>query len=119
MFVFTVMVTFTLSKATKIAAEGERFAIFTLGRFHSYAGPGLVMIIPYTQQAITLKIGDLGQLKSREFATFGNVNIPVTDTASLNIGQAVRIDGFDGVQPRLVASAVRPMNHCPKCGHEY
>lgn len=79
----------------------------------------MVAIMPFTQRAITLKIGDLGLLNSREIATFGNVNIPVTDTDSIDIGQSVRIDGFDGVRPRLAASATRPKNHCPKCGHEY
>jgi len=112
-------VTVTLVQSVKIAGEGERFAIFTLGKFHSFAGPGLIMIVPFTQQAMKLKVGDLGLLISREFATFNSVNIPATNTESIIMGQAVRIDGFDDTEPRLVASSVRPMNHCPKCGHEF
>ena len=116
---FTAIVTIILIKAAKIAAESERFAIFTLGRFDRYLGPGLVIIVPFTQLAVKLKVGDLGVLVSREFATFGEFDIPVKNTDSIRIGQAVRIDGFDDVEPRLVASSTRPMNQCPNCGHEY
>ena len=116
---FTIVVMIVLTKSLKIAAEGERFAIFTLGRFHSYAGPGLIVIIPFTQQVMRLKVGDIGSLISREFAAFDNVNIPVSGTESIGIGQAVRIDGFDDTEPRLVPSSIRSSNHCPKCGHEF
>ena len=115
----TIVVMIVMIKSLKIAAEGERFAIFTLGRFHSYAGPGLVLIIPFTQQVLRLKVGDTGQLTSREFATFGNVNIPVSGTDSIDVGQAVRIDGFNDKGPCLVASFASPTNRCPNCGHEY
>lgn len=106
-------------KSLKIAAESERFAVFMLGRFQRYLGPGLVIILPFTQQAVRLKVGDVGRLVSREFASFGDVDVPVKNTESINIGHGVRIDGFDGAEPKLVASSARTMNYCPNCGHEY
>lgn len=117
--IFFVVLIVMFSSSLKIVGEGERLAIFALGRFHSYRGPGLVLVIPFVQQVTKLKIGETGLLINKELAKFGEVDIPVTNTESMNIGQTVRIDGFDDAKPRLVASADRPANHCPKCGHEY
>jgi len=114
-----VIVMIIVVKAAKIAAESERFAIFSLGRFHSYAGPGLVIISPFIQQVVKLKVGDQGVLISGEFASFGDVDLPVRNAESIRVGQAVRIDGFDDAEPQLVAVSASPLNHCPKCGHEY
>ncbi len=110
---------FGLMGAFRIANESERFAVFVLGRFHSYKGPGLVIISPSITKVARLKIGDIGTLTSSEFARFGEIDIPVSNTDSLKQGQAVRIDGFDGVEPRLVASSIPAKTMCPKCGHSF
>ena len=39
-----------LTAAVKILREYERGVIFTLGRFTSVKGPGLILLIPYIQQ---------------------------------------------------------------------
>jgi len=117
--ILTLLVTVILYQSLKIAGESERFAVFVLGRFQAYKGPGLVLVIPHTQQAHRLRIGDVGTLTSYEFARFGDVDIPVRNVRSLRRGQAVRIDGFDGVEPRLVASSVAATTTCPNCGHEF
>ncbi|MGB5331692.1 MAG: hypothetical protein WBN05_04045, partial [Woeseiaceae bacterium] len=74
---------------------------------------------PYTQQVHKLKVGDIGVLTSSEFARFGTVDIPISKVGSLRQGQAVRIDGFDGVEPRLVASTIPAKTICPNCGHNF
>jgi len=114
-----VVVTVILMNAIKIANENERFAVFILGRFQAFKGPGLILITPYTQQVQRLKVGDIGVLTGPEFARFDTVDIPVSNVASLRQGQAVRIDGFDGVEPRLVASSVPGKTICPNCGHNF
>ena len=114
-----VVVTVFLMNSIKIANESERFAVFFLGRFQAFKGPGLILITPYTQQVHRLKVGDIGVLTSSEFARFDAVDIPVSNVASLRQGQPVRIDGFDGVEPRLVASSVPAKTICPNCGHNF
>jgi len=109
----------TLASSIRIAGESERFAVFILGRFQAFKGPGLVLIAPYTQQAHRLRVGDIGVLKSSEFSCFGDIDIPTANTGSLTVGQAVRIDGFDGAEPRIVASSTSPNVVCPKCGHHF
>ncbi len=117
--VLTIFVIVVLYRTIRIAAEGERFAVFLLGRFQTFKGPGLVIVLPGPQQAHRLRVGDIGVLTSSEFARFGEVDIPVRNTGSLRQGQAVRIDGFDGVEPRLAASSVPAETICPNCGHQF
>ena len=116
---FFVVFTIFLMNSIKIAHESERFAVFILGRFQAFRGPGLILITPYTQQAHRLKVGDIGVLSSLEFARFHSVDIPVSNVESLRPGQSVRIDGFDGVEPRLVASSIPAKTIRPNCGHNF
>lgn len=108
-----------ITMSLKIAREDERFAVFTLGRFAGFSGPGLVVAAPFVTQLCVLKVGDLGVMTGAEFAKFGDTDIPVKNTHSLRTGQAVCIDGFDGTEPRIVSSSARPMNQCPNCGHQF
>lgn len=117
--VLSIVVIVVLYNSIRIAGESERFAVFILGRFQAFKGPGLVLITPYTQQVHRLKVGDIGVLSSSEFARFGTVDIPVSNVESLRQGQAVRIDGFDGVDPILVESSVPAKTICPNCGHNF
>ena len=103
----------------KIANEDERLAVFSMGRFLAYKGPGLVLVMPFMQQVHKIRLGDIGVLTSRDFATFDNVAIPVNNTNGLREGEAVRISDFDGFEPRLVASSVPAPTMCPKCGHKF
>ena len=112
-------VMFVLMKGTHIAGESERFAVFKLGRFENYQGPGLIIIVPFITQVIRLKVGDIGELSSSEFATFSKTQVPVEGTESLKVGTRVQISGFEDSGPRLVPALISQTNRCPKCGHEY
>ncbi|MDH3614535.1 MAG: hypothetical protein OEU90_07160 [Gammaproteobacteria bacterium] len=102
----------------KIAQEDERFATFVLGRFAGYKGPGLILTAT-PMRVHRLKVGDLGVLTSPEFAEFGKVSVPVRNTGQLNVGDSIRIAGFEENWPLLVSSSVRPTQHCPQCGHQF
>ena len=112
------LVTIVLAKSIKVAHESERFAIFLMGRFVGYKGPGLV-IKTHNMRAIRLKVGDIGTLISHEFAKFDDTDIPVSRVNLLQVGDPVRIDGFDDDGPRLVKSSVPPKTRCPNCGQEF
>ena len=68
---------------------------------------------------IRLKVGEVGVVKSSEFATFNDVDIPMPGLEAFRAGDSVRIDGFDGTQPRLASSNVRATTICPNCGHQF
>ncbi len=90
-----------VQKSVHIAAETERFAVVTLGRFNGYRGPGPIMIWPFVTQAFRLKIGDTGTLISSECASFGKVELPVTGLSSIKVGATIEITGFDDDGPRF------------------
>ena len=117
--ILTLVLIIVLASSLKIAGESERFAVFILGRFQAFKGPGLILIAPFTQKVHRLRVGDIGLLKSSEFASFGDVDIPISNVDSLRQGQAVRIDSFDGAEPRIVASSTPPKTLCPNCGHQF
>lgn len=99
-------VVFLLQKSAHIAAETERFAVVTLGRFAGYRGPGLVMIWPIVTRVFRLKIGDTGSLISPEAATFANIEIPVSGASSIKVGSAIEITGFDDDGPLITLAVI-------------
>ena len=101
-----------------IADEDERFAVFVLGRFGGFKGPGLVLKT-HVQKLHRLKVGDVGTLISPEFVRFGEANVPLGDAAGFRVGDTVQISGFDEESLRLVRSSLPPKHKCPNCGHEY
>src|SRR5690606_39337858 len=47
-----VIVAAIIASAIRILREYERGVVFTLGRFTSVKGPGLILLIPYVQQMV-------------------------------------------------------------------
>jgi len=117
--IIIVLIIFISASSLKIAQENERFAVFVMGRFGGFEGPGLVFAAPMIKRLVRLSVGDIGTLTSEEFASFGDVEVPVKNSASVRVGASVRIDGFDENGPRLAASAERLEQICPNCGHQY
>ncbi len=54
-----VLVLLFLTAAIKILREYERGVVFTLGRFTSVKGPGLILLIPYVQQMVRIDLRTL------------------------------------------------------------
>ena len=105
-------------KSIRIANENERFAVFMLGRFWKFKGPGLVFKAN-TMKLVRLRIGDLGVVTGPEFVRFGESDVPVSQASEFRIGDSVRILSFGENGPFLTRSDETPVQRCPKCGHEY
>ncbi len=54
--VLIILILSFLASAIKILREYERGVVFTLGRFTSVKGPGLIIIIPYIQQVVKVDL---------------------------------------------------------------
>ena len=67
--VVVVLITAVLYSSIKIAQENERFAVFIIGRFAGFKGPGIVLNTS-ASKLVRLKVGDFGTLTSHEFASF-------------------------------------------------
>ncbi len=112
------VVVIVLYQSIAIAAENERFAMFLLGRFQAFKGPGLVFKTTL-QKAIRLAVGDVGEVTSSEFIRFGGAEIPVAGASSFKVGDAVRIDSFGEGGPLVSQSSIPPERMCPQCGHRF
>ncbi len=102
-WILLILAIVVLYSSIAIAQESERFAVFMMGRFVRYKGPGLVLKTA-TTRLVRLKVGDIGTLTSHEFAKFGDVDIPVTNVGSIETGDPVRVDGFDGRESPMFVS---------------
>ena len=118
-FVIALILIATLSSSLRIASENERLALFSMGRFEGFAGPGLIMLTPFATRIVRLKIGDIGRVAGDLFVQFNGVDIPIDSASSFDSGASVRISAFDDNGPVLVASNVPASQICPKCGHQF
>jgi len=112
------LVTIIAYSSIRIANENERFAVFVMGRFWKFKGPGLVFKAA-TMKLIRLKIGDIGVVTGPEFVKFGESDIPASQASEFGIGDAVSILSFGEDGPFLARSDRAPKQRCPNCGHEY
>lgn len=53
---FAFLVIFFLATSLRVMREYERAVIYTLGRFTSVKGPGLIILIPIVQQSVTVDL---------------------------------------------------------------
>ncbi len=54
--IILIVVLLFLFSAIKILKEYERAVLFTLGRFWKVKGPGLVLVVPFVQQAVKIQL---------------------------------------------------------------
>src|SRR3546814_16368049 len=68
-----------LFNALKILREYQRGVVFTLGRFTSVKGPGLVFIIPVVQQMVRVDLRVVTMdVPSQDVISRANVSVKVT-----------------------------------------
>ena len=105
-------------RSFKIANESERFAVFLMGRFYRFKGPGLVFKTN-DMKLVRLRVGDLGVVTGAEFVRFGESDVPVAQASEFRVGDKVRIVSFGDAGPFLSRSDEATIQRCPNCGHEF
>ena len=115
-----VVVTAFLASKLKIIPEGQRRAVYALGKFAGFKGPGLVFKWSGGEtEWKPVAVGDRGELLDSGLAEFGETKIPVTLEGEARIGELVRIRAFD--EDKVIV--IRDHNQsrvfrCERCGHE-
>lgn len=115
-----VVVTAFLASKLKIIPEGQRRAVYALGKFAGFKGPGLVFKWSGGEtEWKPVAVGDRGELLDSGLAEFGETKIPVTLEGEARIGELVRIRAFD--EDKVIV--IRDQNQsrvfrCERCGHE-
>ncbi len=72
------LIAFLLFTAVRVLREYERGVVFTLGRFTSVKGPGLIILIPIVQQMVKLDLRTVVMdVPSQDLITRDNVSVKV------------------------------------------
>ena len=101
----------------RIANENERFAMYAMGRFAGFKGPGLVMKMPGGGTAfVRVALGADGDVQSNELVVVAGHAMPYASKGSVRVGAKIRIVGFTPTAVQVEAS--QQFVVCAKCGHK-
>ena len=101
-----------LAAAIKILREYERGVVFTLGRFTSVKGPGLIIIIPYIQQVVRvdLRVRVL-DVPSQDVISKDNVSVRVNAVIYMRIvdpeKSTIQVENFMQATSELSQTTLR------------
>jgi regulator of protease activity HflC (stomatin/prohibitin superfamily) len=101
-----------LASAIKILREYERGVVFTLGRFTSVKGPGLIVIIPYVQQVVRvdLRVRVL-DVPSQDVISKDNVSVRVNAVIYMRIvdpeKSTIQVENFMQATSELSQTTLR------------
>jgi regulator of protease activity HflC (stomatin/prohibitin superfamily) len=77
-FAAAVLAVALLAASVRILREYERGVVFFLGRFHSVKGPGLILIIPFVQQMVSVDLRTrVFDVPSQDVISRDNVSVQV------------------------------------------
>jgi len=106
-----------LAMALRIANEHERFAVFALGRFVGFKGPGLVLRFPGSAYDFhRVALGAEGEVQSNELVLIANRTVPFTAKKPVRSGSKVRVCGFNDA--RVEIEPLQQVVVCEQCGHK-
>jgi hypothetical protein len=104
----------------KVLRDQERFAVFILGRFKKFKGPGLLFKWPNgLPKWIKVSIGDRGEVLKPDWVRISDTNLPFEHDGSIQVGNFVRIMGF--TEEKLIVAYDNNQERsmiCKNCGHE-
>jgi regulator of protease activity HflC (stomatin/prohibitin superfamily) len=101
-----------LFAAIKILNEYERGVVFTLGRFTRVAGPGLVLVVPFVQQAVRTDLRTIVEdVPSQDVISRDNVSVKVNAVIYFRIVDAERaiinVENFRVAVSQLAQTTLR------------
>ncbi len=106
-----------LAMSIRVAKENERFAVFLLGRFAGFKGPGLVLKMPGgSSKFARIALGSQGEIQSNELALFEGNAMPYKAVTSVRAGAKVRVTGFE--KAAVQVESLQQFVVCEKCGHK-
>lgn len=103
MFIFT---------SIKILREYERAVIFTLGRFWKVKGPGLIILIPFVQQAVKVELRTIVMdVPSQDVISKDNVSVRVNAVLYFRVVEpqkaVIQVENFYDATSQLAQTTLR------------
>jgi regulator of protease activity HflC (stomatin/prohibitin superfamily) len=107
-----VVLLFLASMVFKILREYERAVVFTLGRFTSVKGPGLIIIIPFVQQFVRTDLRTVVlDVPSQDVISRDNVSVKVNAVLYFRIVEAdkavIQVEDFRAATSQLAQTTLR------------
>lgn len=101
-----------LFAAVKILREYERVVIFTLGRFWKVKGPGLIIIIPFVQQAVKVELRTIVMdVPSQDVISRDNVSVRVNAVLYFRVvapeKAIIQVEDFFNATSQLAQTTLR------------
>ena len=107
-----VLVLIVVSAALKILREYERGVVFTLGRFTSVKGPGLILLVPYVQQMVRVDLRTrVDDVPPQDVISHDNVSVKVNAVIYFRIMNPeraiIQVENFMQATSQLAQTTLR------------
>jgi regulator of protease activity HflC (stomatin/prohibitin superfamily) len=101
-----------IGSAIRITREYERAVVFTLGRFTGVKGPGLIIIIPFVQQAVRVDLRTITMdVPSQDVISKDNVSVKVNAVIYFRVVDAdraiIQVENFMVATSQLAQTTLR------------
>jgi regulator of protease activity HflC (stomatin/prohibitin superfamily) len=96
----------------RIVREYERAVVFTLGRFTGVKGPGLIILIPFVQQAVRVDLRTIVlDVPSQDVISHDNVSVKVNAVLYFRVVDAdkavIQVENFMAATSQLAQTTLR------------
>jgi regulator of protease activity HflC (stomatin/prohibitin superfamily) len=110
--VIAVVVVAILLAMLRIMREYERAVVFTLGRFSGVKGPGLIILIPFVQQAVRVDLRTIVlDVPSQDVISRDNVSVKVNAVVYFRVVDAdkaiIQVENFMAATSQLAQTTLR------------
>jgi len=110
--VIAVVVVAILMTMLRIFREYERAVVFTLGRFSGVKGPGLIILIPFVQQAVRVDLRTIVlDVPSQDVISRDNVSVKVNAVVYFRVVDAdkaiIQVENFMAATSQLAQTTLR------------
>jgi len=107
-----VLVLIVVSAALKILREYERGVVFTLGRFTSVKGPGLILLVPFVQQMVRVDLRTrVDDVPPQDVISHDNVSVSVNAVIYFRIinpeRAIIQVENFMQATSQLAQTTLR------------
>jgi regulator of protease activity HflC (stomatin/prohibitin superfamily) len=110
--IILIVVLLLLFSAIKIFKEYERAVIFTLGRFWKVKGPGLILVVPFVQQAVKVQLRTIVMdVPSQDVISRDNVSVRVNAVVYFRVVDPqraiIQVENFYEATSQLAQTTLR------------
>ena len=110
--IIALVVLAVLASAIRIMREYERAVVFTLGRYSGVKGPGIILVIPFVQQAVKVDMRTITMdVPSQDVISKDNVSVKVNAVIYFRVVDAdraiIQVEDFMMATSQLAQTTLR------------